>query len=159
MLASAANSPMLFGKRLWAETRIGLFQQSIDTAELPHLREQTPRVTFGRQWVKSSALEIFQEDITRFRTILSTESFDDDRFQELENGRGAEPQSPRHNSTVYRWSRGCYGISDGLPHIRIENRLLPSGPTTRDEQRGILVRAHQRGHRALRRHRRAHALR
>jgi len=134
LLASAANSPMLFGKRLWAETRIGLFQQSIDTRRsTPHLREQTPRVSFGRQWVKSSALEIFQEDITRFRAILSTE-IDDDPFQELQNGRAPSLKALRlHNSTVYRWNRVCYGISDGKPHLRIENRILPSGPTPRDE--------------------------
>jgi CBS domain-containing protein len=134
LLASAANSPMLFGKRLWTETRIGLFQQSIDTRRsTPHLREQAPRVSFGRQWVKESALEIFQEDITRFRAILSTE-IDDDPFEELENGRAPSLKALRlHNSTVYRWNRVCYGISDGKPHIRIENRILPSGPTPRDE--------------------------
>ena len=134
LLSATANSPMLFGKRLWAETRIGLFQQSIDTRRsTPHLREQTPRVSFGRHWVKSSALEIFQEDITRFRALLSTE-IEDDPFEELQNGRAPSLKALRlHNSTVYRWNRVCYGISDGLPHIRIENRLLPSGPTTRDE--------------------------
>ena len=134
LLASAANSPMLFGKRLWAETRIGLFQQSIDTRRTtPHLREQTPRVSFGRNWVKESALEIFQEDIARFRALISTE-VDDDPFEELENGRAPSLKALRlHNSTVYRWNRVCYGISDGMPHLRIENRILPSGPTPRDE--------------------------
>jgi CBS domain-containing protein/gamma-glutamyl:cysteine ligase YbdK (ATP-grasp superfamily) len=134
LLAASANSPMLFGKRLWTETRIGLFQQSIDTRRsTPHLREQTPRVSFGRQWVQSSALEIFQEDITRFRAILSTE-IEDDPFRELEDGRAPSLKALRlHNSTVYRWNRVCYGISDDKPHLRIENRILPSGPTPRDE--------------------------
>ena len=134
LLAAAANSPMLFGKRLWAETRIGLFQQSIDTRRTtPHLREQTPRVSFGRHWVKSSALEIFQEDIARFRALISTE-IEDDPFQELESGRAPSLKALRlHNSTIYRWNRVCYGISDGMPHLRIENRILPAGPTPRDE--------------------------
>ena len=134
VLAAAVNSPMLFGKRLWRETRVGLFQQSIDTRRTtPHLREQTPRVSFGRQWVQSSALEIFQEDIARFRTLLSTE-VDDDPFVELESGRAPSLKALRlHNSTVYRWNRVCYGIVDGIPHLRIENRILPSGPTPRDE--------------------------
>jgi CBS domain-containing protein len=134
LLSSAANSPMLFGKRLWTETRIGLFQQSIDTRRsTPHLRDQAPRVSFGRQWVESSALEIFQEDITRFRAILSTE-IDEDPFEELDSGRPPSLKALRlHNSTVYRWNRVCYGISDGKPHLRIENRILPSGPTPRDE--------------------------
>jgi CBS domain-containing protein len=134
VLAAAVNSPMLFGKRLWRETRVGLFQQSIDTRRTtPHLREQTPRVSFGRQWVRSSALEIFQEDIARFRTLLSTE-VDDDPFVELESGRAPSLKALRlHNSTVYRWNRVCYGIVDGKPHLRIENRILPAGPTPRDE--------------------------
>jgi CBS domain-containing protein len=134
LLAAAVNSPMLFGKRLWSETRIGLFQQSIDTRRsTPHMREQAPRVSFGRKWVKSSALEIFQEDIARFRALLSAD-MDDDPFEELEHGRAPSLKALRlHNSTVYRWNRVCYGISDGMPHIRIENRILPAGPTPRDE--------------------------
>jgi CBS domain-containing protein len=134
VMAAAVNSPLLFGKRLWRETRVGLFQQSIDTRRsMPHLREQTPRVSFGRHWVKASALEIFREDIARFRTLLSTE-MEDDPFVELEQGRVPSLKALRlHNSTVYRWNRVCYGISDGKPHLRIENRILPSGPTPRDE--------------------------
>jgi len=134
VMAAAVNSPLLFGKRLWRETRVGLFQQSIDTRRsMPHLREQTPRVSFGRRWVKSSALEIFREDIARFRTLLSTEP-DDDPFEEIAQGRAPSLKALRlHNSTVYRWNRVCYGISDGKPHLRIENRVLPSGPTPRDE--------------------------
>jgi CBS domain-containing protein len=134
VMAAAVNSPLLFGKRLWRETRVGLFQQSIDTRRsMPFLREQTPRVSFGRRWVKSSALEILREDIARFRTLLSTEP-DDDPFEEIAQGRAPSLKALRlHNSTVYRWNRVCYGISDGKPHIRIENRILPSGPTPRDE--------------------------
>jgi CBS domain-containing protein/gamma-glutamylcysteine synthetase len=134
VLAAAANSPFLFGKRLWWETRVGLFQQSIDTRRTtPHLREQIPRVSFGRQWVRSSALEIFREDIARFRTLLSTD-MEDDPFEAIEQGTAPSLKALRlHNSTVYRWNRVCYGISEGRPHLRIENRILPSGPTPRDE--------------------------
>jgi len=134
VLAAAANSPLLFGKRLWSETRVGLFQQSIDTRRTtPHLREQLPRVSFGRHWVRSSVLEIFREDIARFRTLLSTE-MDGDPFAALDEGRAPSLKALRlHNSTVYRWNRICYGISDDRPHLRIENRILPSGPTPRDE--------------------------
>jgi CBS domain-containing protein len=134
VLAAAVNSPLLFGKRLWQETRVGLFQQSIDTRRsMPHLREQTPRVSFGKSWVVDSALEIFREDIGRFRALLSTEP-DDDPFEMIAQGRAPSLKALRlHNSTVYRWNRVCYGISDGKPHLRIENRILPSGPTPRDE--------------------------
>jgi len=134
-LAAVANSPLLFGKRLWQETRVALFQQSIDTRRsAPHLREQAPRVSFGRQWVRSSVLEIFREDIARFRAILSTE-LDENPLELLD--RGQVPSLPAlrlHNSTVYRWNRVCYGIGDNqAAHLRIENRALPSGPTVRDE--------------------------
>jgi CBS domain-containing protein len=134
VLAAAANSPLLFGKRLWRETRIGLFQQSIDTRRTsPHLREQVPRVSFGRQWVRSSALEIFKEDIARFRTLISAQ-IDEDPFEAIAAGRAPQLKAMRlHNSTVYRWNRVCYGISDGRAHLRIENRILPSGPTPGDE--------------------------
>lgn len=134
VLAAAANSPMLFGKRLWRETRVGLFQQSVDTRRTtPHLREQVPRVSFGRQWIRASALEIFREDIGRFRSILSTE-IEEDPFEAIRSGRAPTLKALQlHNSTVYRWNRVCYGISDGKPHLRIENRMLPSGPTPIDE--------------------------
>jgi CBS domain-containing protein/gamma-glutamylcysteine synthetase len=134
VLAAAANSPLLFGKRLWWETRVGLFQQSVDTRRTtPHLREQVPRVSFGRRWVRASALEIFREDIGRFRSILSTE-IEEDPFEAIESGRAPTLKALQlHNSTVYRWNRICYGISDGRPHLRIENRMLPSGPTPVDE--------------------------
>ena len=92
-----------------------------------------PRVSFGRHWVSNSALEIFQEDIARFRTLLSTD-IEDDPLEALKRGEAPSLKALRlHNSTVYRWNRVCYGISDGKPHLRIENRILPSGPTPRDE--------------------------
>lgn len=134
VLAAAANSPFLFGKRLWWETRIGLFQQSIDTRRATtHLREQTPRVSFGRHWVRSSVLEIFRDDVARFRTILADE-VEEDPFEAIAAGRAPSLNALRlHNGTVYRWNRACYGISEGKAHLRIENRMLPSGPTPADE--------------------------
>ncbi len=134
VLAGATNSPLLFGRQLWRETRIALFQQSIDTrAPVPAMRELRPRVSFGRRWVERSVLEIFREDIAHFRVLMSTE-IDEDPFEVLAAGRVPTlPALRLHNGTVYRWNRPCYGISDGKPHLRIENRVLPSGPTPRDE--------------------------
>lgn len=133
-LACATNSPLLLGRRLWRETRIALFQQSIDTRPASGaLREMTPRVSFGRSWVRESALEIFQEDIARFRVLLSRE-VEEDPFEAIAAGRAPDLTALKmHNGTVYRWNRPCYGISDGKPHLRIENRVLPAGPTPRDE--------------------------
>ncbi len=134
VLAAATNSPLLIGKRLWHETRIALFQQSVDTRTTDlHHRELEPRVTFGSDWVDESVLEIYKEDIARFRLLFGID-FDEDPFEELEAGRVPSLQALcLHNGTVYRWNRACYGISDGKPHLRIENRVLPSGPTPIDE--------------------------
>jgi hypothetical protein len=74
VLSMSANSPLLFGKRLWHESRIALFQQSIDNRKSrDHLRDRSPRVTFGRDWLHESILEIYKEDITRFRILLGAE--------------------------------------------------------------------------------------
>ena len=133
-LAAATNSPMLFGKRLWAETRIALFQQSIDTrAQNSAMREKLPRVSFGSRWVDDSVLEIFREDISRFRLLVHAD-VEQDPLAVLDSGVAPSLTALRlHNGTVYRWNRPCYGILDGKPHLRIENRVLPSGPTTIDE--------------------------
>jgi len=135
VLAAAVNSPLLFGKRLWRETRIALFQQSVDTRKgKPDLREIPPRVTFGQKWVDSSVLEIFREDVARFKSLFGTD-VGEDPFEAMEAGRAPKLEALQlHNSTVYRWNRPCYGLSgNGRAHLRIENRVLPSGPTLSDE--------------------------
>lgn len=134
VLASAVNSPLLFGKRLWSETRIALFHQSVDTRQVgDHLRDSSPRVTFGNQWLKDSILEIYQEDIARYRVILSSD-VDEDVEALMSEGKIPELRALQiHNGTVYRWNRPCYGVSNGKPHLRIENRVFPSGPTVTDE--------------------------
>ena len=134
LLAAAANSPLLFGRRLWRETRIPLFQQSIDTRRAGHhMRERAARVSFGQKWVQHSILELIQEDLARFRVLLGA-SLDEDSLEVL--ARGELPTLPAlrtHTGTVYRWNRACFGTGEGKAHIRIENRVLPSGPTILDE--------------------------
>lgn len=133
-LALAANSPFLFGKRLWKETRVALFQQSIDTRTTSdHLRERSPRVTFGNSWLKGSILDIYREDIMRFRILLHSDVEEDSLAAVLDGNVPKLKALTVHNSTVYRWNRPCYGIGGGKPHLRIENRILPSGPTVVDE--------------------------
>jgi CBS domain-containing protein len=135
VLAVAVNSPMLFGRQLWMETRIALFQQAVDTRSIGHhLRERSPRVTFGRQWVRRSVLELYQEDVARFRALVGAEVSDEDSIDMLDGGVAPNLKALMlHNGTVYRWNRACYGLTDGKPHLRIENRVLPSGPTVIDE--------------------------
>lgn len=137
-LASATNSPLLFGKRLWAETRIALFEQSVDTRRPgQHMRERTARVSFGDGWVTSSVVDLYREDITRFRPLLAPDDYVDP-IVEITEGRVPQLDALRmHTGTVWRWNRACYGISStaagAVPHLRIENRVLPSGPSTVDE--------------------------
>ncbi|MEX0723318.1 MAG: glutamate-cysteine ligase family protein [Gracilimonas sp.] len=134
VLACAVNSPVLFGKRLWAETRVALFHQSIDTRQVgEHLRDSSPRVTFGNQWLENSILDIYKEDISRYRVMLSAE-VEEDVERLMKEGKAPELMALRvHNSSVYRWNRPCYGVGNGKPHLRIENRVFPSGPTVVDE--------------------------
>ena len=87
VLACATNSPVLFGKRLWAETRIALFEQAVDTRRPgPHMRDRSARVTFGNDWVTTSITELYREDITRFRPLLAPDDYADP-FGELADGR------------------------------------------------------------------------
>ena len=134
VLAAAVNSPLLFGHRLWQETRVALFQHSTDARSRTQLARSHPtRVSFGDRWLKHSVVELFHDQISRFRPIMITQP-DEDPFQVL--ARGGTPQLSAlrmHNGTVWRWNRACYGVADGIAHLRIENRALPSGPTVQDE--------------------------
>lgn len=134
LLAAAVNSPLLFGRRLWHETRIPLFQQSIDTRRAGgSLRERAPRVTFGEKWLEGSVVELFRDEIARLPIILGThvelDSLDQIRQGQMPLLRALQV----HNGTVYRWNRPCYGVSDGVAHLRIENRVIPAGPTVPDQ--------------------------
>jgi len=133
-LAVGTFSPLLFGKRLWAETRVALFQQSIDTRTSgEHFRDKSPRVMFGNRWLEKSIIEIYKEDISRFRVLLRNTEEEDSMAKWTD---GITPQLKAlqvHNGTVYRWNRPCYGVNNNVPHLRIENRVLPSGPTVTDE--------------------------
>ena len=134
MLSVMTNSPLLFGRELWSETRIALFQQSVDLRNKSFLlREQKPRVSFGHDWIKESIIELYKDDIVRYAPIL-TSNFDEDAVAELKKGKTPKLKALNlHNGTIYKWNRLCYGQNDGFPHLRIENRYIPSGPTIKDE--------------------------
>lgn len=134
VIAISANSPLVFGRRLWHETRIALFQQSLDTrTTADHMRERLPRVNFGSGWLRGDITQIYKEDISRFRVLLAGE-ITEESMQEISEGIAPKLRALQiHNSTVYRWNRPCYGISpNGKPHLRIENRVMPAGPTAVD---------------------------
>jgi hypothetical protein len=131
-LAVGANSPFLFGKRLWAETRIPLFEQATDLRP-EELKSQgvRPRVWFGERWI-TSVFDLFEENTRYFHALLPICS-DEDPLQVLEAG--GVPQLAEltlHNGTIYRWNRPVYAVVDGVPHLRVENRVTPAGPTIVD---------------------------
>lgn len=133
-IAISANSPLVFGRRLWHETRIALFQQSLDTRTTSdHMRERLPRVNFGSGWLRGDITQIYKEDISRFRVLLAGK-IEEDSLKMVQQGKVPKLRALQiHNSTVYRWNRPCYGISpNGKPHLRIENRVMPAGPTAVD---------------------------
>ena len=120
MVAVSANSPFLFGKDLWAETRIPLFEQSIAVNQ-PNYRE---RVTFGTRYLDSSICELFEANRDYFATLLPL--LMDEPQETLHHLR-------LHNGTIWRWNRGLIGFDDhGAPHLRIEHRPVPAGPTVED---------------------------
>ena len=131
-VAVAANSPFLFGRQLWHETRITLFEQATDTRpdELKH-QGVRPRVWFGERWI-TSVFDLFEENIRYFPALLPL-CEDEDPIAVLD--RGGTPdlaEMSLHNGTIYRWNRPVYAVVDGKPHLRVENRVLPAGPSVAD---------------------------
>jgi len=133
VMAVSVNSGLIHHNRLWHESRIAVFQNSVDTrSDTLQKRGMLPRVYFGKEWV-TSIRDLFREDISRFPVVL-TADFDEDPVGMLEQGITPKLKALMlHNGTVYRWNRPCYGVVDNVPHLRIENRVLPSGPSVIDE--------------------------
>jgi gamma-glutamyl:cysteine ligase YbdK (ATP-grasp superfamily) len=131
-VALAANSPYLFSRELWRETRIPLFEQVTDTRP-EELQQQgvRPRVWFGERWI-TSVFDLFEENIRYFPALLPLRE-DEDPEAALDSGEAPQlAELTLHNGTVYRWNRPVYAVHDGRPHLRVENRVLPAGPTVAD---------------------------
>jgi hypothetical protein len=131
-LALGANSPYFFERELWRETRIALFEQATDTRP-EELKAQgvRPRVWFGERWI-TSIFDLFEENVRYFPALLPV--CDPEEPEELlrEGGVPRLPELRLHNGTIYRWNRPVYDVVDGRPHLRVENRILPAGPTVAD---------------------------
>lgn len=153
-LAVGANSPYLLGKELWRETRIPLFEQATDTRS-EELKAQgvRPRVWFGERWI-TSVFDLFEENVRYFPALLPV-SDEEDPLAVLQDGGTPKLAELRlHNGTIYRWNRPVYDVAGGVPHLRVENRLLAAGPTVADTMANAafyfgLVRALAEGERPL----------
>jgi len=130
--AMGANSPFLFGRELWQESRPPLFQQATDTRP-PELRAQgvRPRTWFGEKWI-SGVHDLFEENLRYFPALLPICDEEDPLEVLAAGGTPLLGELMLHNGTVYRWNRPVYGVVDGVPHLRVENRVLPAGPTVAD---------------------------
>src|SRR5918995_1154546 len=131
-LSLAGNSPFFFGKELWRETRIPLFEQATDTRS-EELRAQgvRPRVWVGERWI-TSIFDLFEENVRYFPALLPV-CEEEDPVEKLAGGDVPRLQELRlHNGTIYRWNRPIYDVVRGRPHLRVENRVLPAGPTVAD---------------------------
>ncbi len=131
-VALGANSPYLYGRQLWAETRVALFEQATDTRP-DELKAQgvRPRVWFGERWI-TSIFDLFEENVRYFPPLLPI-CDEEDPVEVLHEGGVPQLAELRlHNGTVYRWNRPVYDIMNGRPHLRVENRVLPAGPTVVD---------------------------
>lgn len=131
-VAIAANSPFFAGRALWHETRIPLFAQATDTRP-PELRNQgvRPRVWFGERWI-SSIFDLFEENSRYFPALLPECTDEDPRAVVAAGGVPELAELRMHNGTIYRWNRPIYDTSGTDHHLRLENRVLPSGPGVGD---------------------------
>ena len=123
-LAVAGNSPTFLGHRLWEETRIALFKQSVEDRDSHQLRRRPSRTTFGTGWLRDGALELFAESVRLHEPLLPYTT----------DGAGSMPglnELRLHQGTVWRWNRAIYDPASG-GHLRIEMRALPAGPTVTD---------------------------
>jgi hypothetical protein len=131
-LAVGANSPYLLGRQLWQETRIPLFEQATDTRS-EELKEQgvRPRVWFGERWI-TSIFDLFEENVRYFPALLPITD-DEDPLRVLDaGGTPSLSELKLHNGTIYRWNRPVYDVVAGVPHLRVENRVLAAGPSVID---------------------------
>ena len=119
LVAISANSPFIFGHSLWDESRIPLFQQSVDVGNTGH-----KRVTFGHEYARESLLCFYMENLNDYPVLIPI----------LFNGEPDDfPHLRFHNGTIWRWNRPLIGFDENrMPHLRIENRVVPSGPTNID---------------------------
>jgi gamma-glutamyl:cysteine ligase YbdK (ATP-grasp superfamily) len=120
MVAATANSPYLFGRDLWDETRIPLFEQAVSVAGPP----ESERVSFGVRYVKHSLGECFTANLERYPVLVPRVC--DDPPEAMSHLRF-------HNGTIWRWTRPLIGFGpDARPQLRIEHRVVPSGPSIVD---------------------------
>ena len=132
LVAVGANAPFMFNRDLWYETRIPVFEQSVDIGGIGGAASgPIHRVTFGSQYARESLFECFNENLEHYPVLLPV-SYD------------SEPEKLNylrlHNGTIWRWNRPLIGFdADGTPHLRIEHRTMSSAPSIIDNIANIAL--------------------
>ncbi len=140
VVAAAANAPLLLQHRLWHETRIPAFEQSVDIRPTPdRQRDSWQRVHFGDDWVPDDPLELYRDQVARHRITLTGEVGESSLAALARGEVPALRALALHNGSLYRWNRLCYGVTGGTPHLRIEHRPIPAGPTVLDEVANVAL--------------------
>ena len=130
-VALGANSPLFLGHRVWHESRIPVFQQSMDTRTEELVNQGVrPRVWFGERWI-TSVFDVFEENVRYFSPLIPEGRAEAGKPIMDGNSPGLHHLNLQ-NGTIWRWNRPIYDPSTELSHIRVENRILPAGPTTID---------------------------
>ncbi|WP_326600227.1 glutamate--cysteine ligase [Streptomyces sp. NBC_01803] len=131
-VAVGANAPFVFGHELWHESRVPFFLQATDSRP-PEMAAQgvRPRAWFGERWI-DSVTDLFEENLRFFPALLPLIAEEDPAEVLAAGGVPSFTELALHNGTVYRWNRPVYGVADGVPHLRVENRVLSTGPTITD---------------------------
>ncbi|MDH5230200.1 MAG: glutamate--cysteine ligase [Gammaproteobacteria bacterium] len=124
LVAISVNSPFLFGRHLWEESRIPLFEQSVELGGYGSIGGPLKRVTFGSAYVEKSLMECFSENLEHYPILLPVE---------LAQSPERLPYLRLHNGTIWRWNRPLIGFENHLPHLRVEHRVCSAGPTITDE--------------------------
>ena len=130
-VAMAANSPTLFGHKLWQETRIPLFKQSIDCRPSDSLHPIPARVNFGNNWIRESAYELFAESALLYRPILPDCSDEDAIAVAKSGGTPSLHELRLHQGSIWLWNLPVYDPT-GDGHLRVELRAFPAGPSIVD---------------------------
>ncbi|REK06894.1 MAG: CBS domain-containing protein [Acidobacteria bacterium] len=138
LLAAATNSPFFCGRRLWHESRVAIFENATDgRSRDERARGLEPRVGLGGAWLRGGVVELLRQQVARYRPLLWRDDFEDP-FAALEAGRAPRLEALMlHGGTLWKWNRACYGAAGERPHLRVENRVLPAGPSVVDEMANV----------------------
>ncbi|MFI6732611.1 glutamate--cysteine ligase [Nonomuraea sp. NPDC050451] len=123
VLAACGNSPFFLGRRLWEETRIALMEEAADDRDVQRRERRDGRVTFGSDWVREGAYELFERYVRDYDPVVPDLTDDAEPYE--------VPELRLHQGTIWQWNRPVYDPADG-GHLRIEMRALPAGPSCAD---------------------------